>query len=259
MSDNNKIAGRILPKARPLMPDEDGQDEAIIRQYNPGSAKPLTDETDPDIIAARQAIIEAEEKLKETLRNKAALSLIAQAQDLDPDNVAELCEQERWKAGSLTDLSRRHFGFVPEKFEALANEYEEGSDEYERFMAARDEARAIYKKQIMADVRRATAKLDQKSSPIDRRAGYERLSTRLWHYYKADKLEGDPVYKFQGARILWAAEAGLRHQFEHGSKHEISDQPQTPGVTKMTIKPVLNDDMRGNDDGANTQDPPAPE
>lgn len=253
--NNNKVVGRILPKARPLMPDEEAKDEAIIRQYNPGAAKPLVDEDDPDIIAAKQAIAEAEAKLKETIRNKAALSLVEQGKDLDPDNVAELCEQERWKQGSLTDLSRRHFGFVPEKFEAIANSHPEGSDERKRFMDARDEARKIYKQQIMSDLRRATAPLEQKSGR-ERRAGYEQLSTRLWHYYKADKLEGDPVYKYQGARILWAAEAGLRHLFEKNSDNN-GGQPSTPGVTKFTIKPILNDEMEEPDAGQDNA-PPAP-
>lgn len=255
-SDNsdNKVVGRILPKARPLMPEEDAKDEAIIRKFNPGAAKPLVDEEDPDILAARQAIADAEAKLQETIRKKAVLSLVQQAQDLDPDNVEELCEQERWKVGSLTELSKRHFGFIPEKFEALANSHPEGSDEYNKYMEARDEARAIYKSQIMSDLRRATAPLEQKSGR-ERRAGYEQLSTRLWHYYKADKLEGDPVYKYQGARILWAAEAGLRHLFEKNDK--TNGQPFTPGVSKWTIKAIPNEAMDENDNDNNA--PPAPE
>lgn len=249
---------RILPKPRLLAPDEDRVDESIIRQYNPAAALPKIDEDDPDILAARAAVREAERLLEMTVTSKKIALLRSAGQGLDPDRVEDLCEAERWKSGGLTDLSKERFGFIPEKFELLAQAYPEGTEDHARFIAARDKAREIYMHQIMADVIKATARYDQPSiDPVTRRSSYEDVASRLWQFYKRARLEGDPVYGNQGGRIMWAADQALRHRF-----YRQADESHSAGAgyQKWKIKAILPDEMESpkRDDAPAAAAAPAP-
>jgi hypothetical protein len=253
MSDDKIAKRRILPKPRPLMPDEDRADQAIMRRFNPASAMPMIDENDPEVLEAQRQAREAEERLRALITKKTILKLQEAGQALDPDKVEELCKKERWKAGELTDLSKEYFGFVPEKFEMLAKSHPEDSPEHQKYMEACMQARKIYWDQIKADVRKATAPLNKPDiTPIKRRAGHEDISTQLWHFYKRAGLENDPIYKYQGARILWAAEAGIRESFEKGGKTTTG---RGNGYRKEKIQLILPDEMRG--EATPTADPPA--
>lgn len=153
--EDNKVAKRkILPKARPVLPEVDKTDEQIIRAHNPGAALPKPDEDDPEILAAQAELRAAEEKLAKVTQDKTILKAVEQGEHLDPDRVEELCEAEPWKKGTLTELTKNHFGFVPEKFEMLAQLHPEGSEEHVKYMDARDRAREIYWNQVRQDVRK---------------------------------------------------------------------------------------------------------
>lgn len=253
MKNDNKIAKRrILPKARPLMPEADKQEEEITRRFNPGAALPKPDEDDPDILEARHALHIAEEKLKSVVTQKTVLKLQKSGHNYDPSQVEALCTAEPWKAGELTDLSKDAFGFVPEKFEMLAQTHSLESAEYKELMEARDKAREIYRNQIMQDVAKATRHLDKPGmDPVQRRLGYEDIATKIWHFYKRANLEGDPIYKFQGARLLWSVEAGLRRCFEqNGATPNGGGQ----GYQKWAIKPFIPEEQ----DNAKIEPPSAP-
>ena len=212
---DNKIAKRkILPQARPVLPEVEKREEQIIRAHN-NSPFPKLDEDDPDILAAKAELRMAEEKLAKVKQDKIILKAVAQGDHLDPDRIEELCSAEPWKKGSLTELSKNHFGFVPEKFEMLAKLHPDGSENHMKYMEARDKARLIYWDQLRNDVRIAAAPLNRISNPQDRRAAFEAVNTKLWHTSNA--LKKDPLYQNQAARVFWAAEAGMRHHFEKNS------------------------------------------
>lgn len=214
--DDSKVAKRkILPKARPVLPEVEESDEQIIRAHNPGAAPPRPDEDDPEILAAQAEVRAAEEKLAKVTQDKIILKAVARGEHLDPERVEELCETEPWKKGKLTELAKHHFGFVPEKFEMMAKLHPEGSDEHTKYMEARDQARKIYWNQIRHDVRQTAGPLNQIADQQQRRSEYEAVNTKLWRFSNA--LKKDPLYQNQAARVFWAAEFGMRHHFEKGA------------------------------------------
>lgn len=215
-SEDNKVAKRkILPKAQPVLPEVDESDEQIIRTHNPGAALPKPDEDDPDILAAQAELRAAEEKLAKITQDKIILKAVEKGEHLDPDRVEELCEAEPWKKGKLTELAKSHFGFVPEKFEMMAELHPEGSEDHTKYMEARDKAREIYWNQVREDVRRTAGPLNQIGDPLKRRTEYEAVNMKLWRFSNA--LKKDPLYQNQSARVFWAAEFGMRHHFEKGA------------------------------------------
>lgn len=215
-SEDNKVAKRkILPKAKPVLPEVDESDEQIIRTHNPGAALPKPDEDDPDILAAQAELRAAEEKLAKVTQDKIILKAVEKGEHLDPDRVEELCEAEPWKKGKLTELSKNLFGFVPEKFEMMAELHPEGSEDHIKYMEARDKAREIYWSQVREDVRRTAGPLNEIGNPQQRRTEYEAVNLSLWRCSNA--LKKDPLYQNQSARVFWAAEFGMRHHFEKGA------------------------------------------
>ena len=124
---------------------------------------------------------------------------------LDPDNVEELCKKEPWKKGELTELSIAAFGFVPQKFEYLAKQHEEGSPEYERFIGARDEAYKLYDDQIKSAARQTVAGLRRTNdTAVGVRAAAETINARLNAFRKSAKLEGDPLLSYQSGMLMRA-------------------------------------------------------
>jgi hypothetical protein len=201
------FAGTSQPKD--LIPNEDKTDRAILRRHNP-SALPKNDfdvKDDPEVLKAQRLVEEAQKELERVKRRQILKQLVEGARDLDPSKVEEHCAQEPWKIGNLLDLSRRNFGFVPEKFEIKALEYPEGSKEHSEYMRARDVARRIYWLQLKKDLYQMSSVVTYRAGPdaLDQRAGLEKISEELWHFYKREKFEGNPVWKYQGARVLWAA------------------------------------------------------
>lgn len=200
----SKVVGRILPKARPLIPDEDAQDQAILEAYNPDSVRQLIDENDPEITDIDAQIAALQEKRTNVVQLRMKRSLADLGVEMDPDKVVEYCEVEPWKAGALTQLSKSLFGFVPEKFEAAAEMHEEGSPEHKRFMTARDEARLIYDEQLKRDSWRVfSSKKNKSSSRRDHRAELETTASLMHSFYKRE-LERQEAYKYQAARFLKA-------------------------------------------------------
>jgi len=201
------FSGRSKPSE--LMPEEDQTDTAILKRHNP-SALPKVDldvSDDPEVLRAQRLVEEAQKELERVTRRQLLKQLVEGSHDLDPSKVNEYCEQEPWKLGNLLDLERSYFGFVPEKFEIKALEYPDGSQEREDFMRARDIARRIYWIQLKKDLFRMSSAVVGRAGTDARgqRAGLEKISEELWHFYKREKFEGNPVWKYQGARVLWAA------------------------------------------------------
>lgn len=202
--DDNVVASRrILPVARPLMPGDERREEALIQQFNPRGLIHSIDADDPDVQAAQAALEQAQATLNSTIRRKGMIRLVQQGDALDPDKVTELCEKEPWKTGPLTQLNKGLMGFVPEKFEALAQSHPEGSPEYLRFMTARDEAREIYWTQLKTALRQTCTRFDSDPTIKNKRLAYEPLSTALWSFAKT--LEPQALWDQQRGRIMWVA------------------------------------------------------
>lgn len=213
--DDNKVAKRkILPQPSPVLPDAEQDDEHIIRTHGTGAGLMRPDEDDPDILAARAELRAAEERLAKVTHDKTILKAVEKDEHLDPERVEELCAAEPWKKGTLTELTKSFFGFVPEKFEMMAGLHPEGSEQHQIYMEARDKARKIYSDQLDEDVRRAAAPLNRIANQMQRRAEFEAVNAKLWRY--SNFLKKDPLYQYQAARVFWAAEAGMRHHYEKG-------------------------------------------
>ena len=192
---------KILPKPKELMPGEEARDEAIVQTFNTNGLSPHVDPDDPDVRAAQNEYEAAQKRLREVSARKAMLKLVDASDDLDPDKVAELCEKEPWKKGGIEHLSKSLLGFVPEKFEALALKYPEGSPEYVRYMAARDKGREIYSQQMKVLLRQIWARFDADGSVTNKRELSEPLSNRLKGF--AWSLQDNPVYEQQYGRVMW--------------------------------------------------------
>lgn len=185
-----------LPRAQPLMPGEEAQDEALVQNFNKGGLVPTIDMDDPDIQAA-QAHLQA------TIKRKTFLKLVTGDTSLDPAKVDELCAAEPWKKGTIEQVNKGLMGFVPEKFEARAKEFPEGSEEYTLFMEASQKAARIYWDQLKVDLRKTCAKFDNDASIKNKRLAYEPLSSSLWTF--AQTLQDNPVWTQQYGRIMWMA------------------------------------------------------
>jgi hypothetical protein len=197
-----------LLKPTPLMPDENEIDNAIAEQYGKrtdfsGGVPDVSD--DPDVRAAKEAAEKAQIELDRVKARKTMMRMVMDGAALDPDNVEELCKQEPWKKGDLTELSIAAFGFVPQKFEYLAKQHEEGSPEYERFIGARDEAYKLYDDQIKSAARQTVAGLRRTNdTAVGVRAAAETINARLNAFRKSAKLEGDPLLSYQSGMLMRA-------------------------------------------------------
>jgi hypothetical protein len=203
MPDDNTIVAikKPLPKATPLMPGEEGSDEALVQTFNPLGFSPGPDTDDPDIKAAQNAYEAAQLKLKQVTQRKAMLKLVRQGDTLDPDKVAELCEKEPWKKGPVLEFNKGLMGFVPEKFEAAALEQPEGSAERTRLLSAFEKAKTIYWDQMKADMRRMCAQIQNDRSTTHKRSLHEPITANIYHMSRA-MLES-PVWNGPGGRLFW--------------------------------------------------------
>ena len=172
-------------------------------------------EESPDVTAARKALEEAQANLEKITIREAHLKLAEGLSELDIHNVEQLCEDEPWKKGRLAEIATSNFGFVPEKFEAMANQHPEGSEAHQKFMEACMKAREIYWDQIKRDVKRTFHSVAKTSTgAVQTRAHCEQINEALRAGYK--KFEGNKIYGHQYGRLLWAAEALGRTCMENG-------------------------------------------
>lgn len=232
MPEDNTIVAikKPLPKATPLMPGEEGQDEALVQAFNPLGLTPTIDMDDPDVRAALSAYDAAQAKLQQTIKRKAMLRLVQAGDSLDPERVEELCAAEPWKKGPVSQLNKGLMGFVPEKFEARALSFPEGSDEYRALMVARDKAAQIYWDQMKAELRKTCAKFDNDPTLKNKRLGYEPLSASLWSFAKT--LEPMELWDQQRGRVMWMAlNLGEEYMNKYGR-----DRASGPGYQQWSLR-----------------------
>lgn len=231
MSDKKGvIAGKILPKARPLMPGEEERDAALVQTFNTNGLSPYIDPEDPDVKAAQNDYEAAQKKLRHTIQRKAMLKLVQDTGALDPDKVEELCANEPWKKGSLEQINKGLLGFVPEKFAAAAQMHPEGSPEHLRLNEAAERAANIYWDQMKVALRQTCAKFDNDPAITKKRTAYEPLSASLGGFAKS--LEGQPLFDEQRGRIMWMAlNLGEEYMNKYGSKGGSG-----PGYQQWSLK-----------------------
>lgn len=198
------------PKPQPLLPDgidpfeelhtsdEVASLTGVLDPFQKNEAKPASDlPTMADIDKVRKQFDDA-------IARAAHLKLASNISVLDVTRVAEMCKNEPWKKGRLSEVATSNFGFIPEKFEAAANQHPEGSPEHTQFMAACMEARTIYWDQIKLDVKKTFDSFNKPGrSPRDVRIDCEGVNEILRSGYK--RFEENPVFKHQYGRLLWAA------------------------------------------------------
>ncbi|MCD8493879.1 MAG: hypothetical protein LRY39_00310 [Alphaproteobacteria bacterium] len=197
---------KTLPKAEPLLPEEDESDVSLVRTFNPQGLTDTIDlGDDPDVQAARSAYEAAQAQLQKTMQRKAMLKLAdgQQGVALLPENVEELCRQEPWKTGGSKDFSKSLLGFVPEKLAAAASRYPDGSEEHKRFTEASERAEQIYWDQMKVDLNHLCGKFHDNFSVSNKRALLEPLTANLYHMSRA--MIGNPVWDGPGGRIAWMA------------------------------------------------------
>ncbi|MCD8526450.1 MAG: hypothetical protein LRY76_08980 [Alphaproteobacteria bacterium] len=238
MSDHNDDTSNVikfkkaLPKPVPLIPDEEERDENLVKAFNPQGLRPSIDMDDPDVQAAQSEFEAAQKKLQQTIKRKALLKVVNQADSLDPDKVEELCRAEPWKQGPITNIGKNAMGWVPEKFEARAQQYREGSEEYNIFMAARDKAAQIYWDQMKVELKITCAKFEKDPTIKNKRLAYEPLSAALWNFAKT--LEPSELWDQQRGRIMWMAlNVGEEYMKKHGR-----EKASGPGYQQWAIKPA---------------------
>lgn len=74
--------------------------------------------------------------------------------DYKPENVKQLCEENRWAKNGILTSSVGSFNNVPERFEEIAASMPAGSAERARYETAGKEADEIYRQQILSDIRK---------------------------------------------------------------------------------------------------------
>lgn len=220
---------KTAPKAQPLMPGEEERDDRLVESFNKGGLVPSVDMDDPDVKAAQSAYEAAQAKLQQTIRRKAMLKMVSETDSLDPARVQELCAAEPWNKGGLDQLNKALMGFVPEKFEARAETFPAGSDDYKLYRKAAEEAAGIYWQQLKTELRKTCAKFDNDASAASKRALYEPLSSRLWNF--AQSLRDNPLYTQQYGRVMWMAmNLGEEYMNKYGK-----DKAGGPGYQQWRI------------------------
>lgn len=228
---DSKVAARrikpSLPVAKPVLPEEDETDGVIqerFGQQEKAAGRFIPDVSDdPDVREAKEAAEKAQAELERVEMRKKMMRMVMDSADLDPENVEQICEAEPWKEGDLMNLSVRHFGFVPQKFEYLADQHAEGSPEHERYIDARDEAYKIYHNQIRSAARTTVAKLrDTYNTETSVRAAAESINARINSFRHRASLEEDPMTQYQSAALMCLMNLIGHHVMQNGSSSRLT-------------------------------------
>lgn len=115
-------------------------------------------------------------------------------QDYKPANVKQLCEENRWAANGVSTSSVGSFGNVPERFQKIADSLPDGTRARERYENAAQEARDIYRQQILSDIRQF--------SKGKGRADLESVANRLRHL--SDQFDQGHNKNIAG-RVMWCS------------------------------------------------------
>lgn len=249
---NRGVDRRFLPKPQPLIPKEDAQDEAILERYNIAAQEnqDLYDKDDPELAEIDAQIAALQEKKGNVIQLRIDNTLRQRAAGMEPEKVIEYCREEPWKKGGLSQLSKALFGFVPEKFELLASQYEEGSEEHTKYMDACIKAREIYDAQLKAATwDKFSAARVRSSTRQALRGKLEILSKKIDTF--ARTMEGDSQYSNQYGRVRKAGQLlgyyfmdqnGMRPTTNQGDriKIELSTNP-VPDVEDIEYEDIKPD------------------